>query len=803
MVIGWQVSDVRASHIAGAEISWKCLGGDTFLLAATVYRDCNGVALTASPFTLYSNSGKKSYNTTLSSGLDITPVCKKLCTRCQSLGCSFAFGIERYTQTATVILNDTSCKYKIGWGGTAARSGSITTLNQGNFYVEAEMNKCFKPCDNSPVFTGNPLLITCTNQCVVFQTGAVDKDVDNNGQADSLVYKLTQPLTAKDTPLAYTGSYNYKEPLRYYGAFGKPDLAWDPPKCQGFHLDSTNGNLMFKATKTDVSVIAVLVEEWRKDSAGIPRLIAKVTRDVKVAIIDCPDNKIPVISGINGTTNTSMNFCVDELRCFTINTYDLDLADSVSMDWNKSIPGATFTVEKGKKHPKGTFCWRPNQSQYRTYPYFFVVNIHDDACPQNGSTAKTFKFYIKPKPEANYTATVDKCGYVNFKAGNSGKVVIVKYTWVGAGGLCALNSRAVQKYYKEPGTYHYTLILESVDGCHYSYTDSVVIPPHGDIDLPRDTTVCYGSTFTITGKPKLGTPPYTYSWVNSVNTTNTLTTTIIQDTTFTLFMKDATGCISFDSTVVRSKQHPKPNIGDDKIRCVSGVTTVMLDAHITEKNSVYKWYKLNPKKLLGTAQQLIVSDTGKFMVLVTDSLGCSGRDTIEIKIGTSPSVAFTYVKGAFGLVNFYTVSKGAGYLWNFGDGVTSNVQNPSHTYLKNQPFNVSLTVTDSNGCDSTLIDTFSVTNAGIEEIKEIPFTISQLPNTSYTTINYTLPSNSNFAITISDMTGREVYSYRNSNQSAGKHQLKISDAEVKDAGIYLIRFSANGTETVRKFAKVK
>jgi gliding motility-associated-like protein len=43
------------------------------------------------------------------------------------------------------------------------------------------------------------------------------------------------------------------------------------------------------------------------------------------------------------------------------------------------------------------------------------------------------------------------------------------------------------------------------------------------------------------------------------------------------------------------------------------------------------------------------------------------------------------------------------WLWDFGDGTTSNISNPKHTYTENGEFDVSLTVTDSDGCSKTII----------------------------------------------------------------------------------------------------
>jgi gliding motility-associated-like protein len=43
------------------------------------------------------------------------------------------------------------------------------------------------------------------------------------------------------------------------------------------------------------------------------------------------------------------------------------------------------------------------------------------------------------------------------------------------------------------------------------------------------------------------------------------------------------------------------------------------------------------------------------------------------------------------------------YVWEFGDGSTSTLANPSHTYITKNPYNVKLTVTDSVGCTSDTI----------------------------------------------------------------------------------------------------
>jgi gliding motility-associated-like protein len=61
-------------------------------------------------------------------------------------------------------------------------------------------------------------------------------------------------------------------------------------------------------------------------------------------------------------------------------------------------------------------------------------------------------------------------------------------------------------------------------------------------------------------------------------------------------------------------------------------------------------------------------------------------------------------------INFTNTSTGTGilnYNWNFGDGGTSALQNPSHTYTVNGSFHVVLTTTNNQGCSNT----YTVNNA--------------------------------------------------------------------------------------------
>ena len=55
------------------------------------------------------------------------------------------------------------------------------------------------------------------------------------------------------------------------------------------------------------------------------------------------------------------------------------------------------------------------------------------------------------------------------------------------------------------------------------------------------------------------------------------------------------------------------------------------------------------------------------------------------------------------------------WLWNFGDGNTSNLQNPTHTYNLSGSYTVQLTVTDTAGCAGTIDTTITLNNLNAQQ----------------------------------------------------------------------------------------
>ncbi len=116
----------------------------------------------------------------------------------------------------------------------------------------------------------------------------------------------------------------------------------------------------------------------------------------------------------------------------------------------------------------------------------------------------------------------------------------------------------------------------------------------------------------------------------------------------------------------------------------------------SQQADTYLWYPTGD-----TTQSITVTDSGSYYVEITDSVCSAISLPVIISHDTLPIANFGYIYEST-TVNFYDASVGTDtYFWDFDDGDTSVVQNPSHTYIANGDYNVSLIVSNACGSDTT------------------------------------------------------------------------------------------------------
>ena len=96
--------EVRASHIMGGELTYRCLGGSDYLISLVLYRDCSGIPVSAQE-TVNINSSACGYSQSLTVYLvdtaTIASPCSGLLSTCDG---GQAPGMEVYVYRDTISL---------------------------------------------------------------------------------------------------------------------------------------------------------------------------------------------------------------------------------------------------------------------------------------------------------------------------------------------------------------------------------------------------------------------------------------------------------------------------------------------------------------------------------------------------------------------------------------------------------------------------------------------------------------------------------------------------------------------------
>lgn len=156
-----------------------------------------------------------------------------------------------------------------------------------------------------------------------------------------------------------------------------------------------------------------------------------------------------------------------------------------------------------------------------------------------------------------------------------------------------------------------------------------------------------------------------------------------------------------------------PNTPDYTVSAsCAGLPTVFTDATDQSEATIKSWAwdfgdgqtstDQNPTHTYTNAGNYTVALT------VTNENGCVSSVTHQLHVSKLSKAAFIYAApGCAGMDIQFTDKSVPGegsiktWEWDFGDGQTSTEQNPLHTYLAVQQYNVTLKVTDANGCSNT------------------------------------------------------------------------------------------------------
>jgi gliding motility-associated-like protein len=241
----------------------------------------------------------------------------------------------------------------------------------------------------------------------------------------------------------------------------------------------------------------------------------------------------------------------------------------------------------------------------------------------------------------------------------------------------------------------YTVTVTNPFGCTATASLPVgFLPlPPAVIVVDGDQSICSGDEVTLTA---VGLPfGNDYLWSNG-ETTQSIT--VSEAGTYTVTVTSISGCTATSEPVnINVVPGPTADAGEDVVICIGD--SVMLTGVGGEN---FSW---TPG---GNSSVITVSPTDDTMyILEVTNDGCDqvAVDTVWVYTQPYPTAGFIYGETNLGQPVLFTdtslVPPLFSWEWDFGDGNTSDLQNPSNDYEEPGEYTVTLIVSTSGGCMDT------------------------------------------------------------------------------------------------------
>ena len=410
---------MRASHILGGEITWKCQG-NSYIFELIFYRDCNGsdVSVTSEMLKVWGHPTVTSIPVTYLSRIDISPACTQVGGGAAPFACGAGASggnglgaIEKVTyQSAPIALSGTAPAS--GWIFTyenSFRSSSITNLTSpataGStivakmFPISGALPGCY---DSSPKFLQDPYFVSCAGDNYQYNGHAVDIDLD------SIVFSWGNPLnyfpaqtyngTTIPAALAFDVGFSANSPT--------PDASFNPLNSAAF-INPSSGEITFKSFTLGNYTAKIIVTSFRQGQK-----IAEVERETQFFVTVCnPTNTQPDIIAPFPLSSWTTTVLAGDPVTFNLVASDLEnLQDgtpqSITFTGTSLQFGTNFTSALGCANPPCavvsntlpytvsqngvlTFNWQTDCSHVISpqgigvdfVDYQFVFKVQDNYCP--------------------------------------------------------------------------------------------------------------------------------------------------------------------------------------------------------------------------------------------------------------------------------------------------------------------------------------------------------------------------------------------------------------------------------------
>ena len=265
----------------------------------------------------------------------------------------------------------------------------------------------------------------------------------------------------------------------------------------------------------------------------------------------------------------------------------------------------------------------------------------------------------------------------------------------------------------------FNIVVTDANQCAYIQLVNITEPPPVQALINSVVPVsCFnGSDGSATASATGGTPgpvtPYTYQWVNMLNTTP-LATNLVAGT-YCVVVTDGNNCTSQTCATVSEPDTLIINAPPLSFICLGDSATLFGAANGGTPPYSFSWLPNGVSAgITGTPVKVAPVTSTNYLIHVTDSRGCqSAVDTSRVVVNSIPTPLFS-VPNQEGCETFCTQFQDLSIIasavpdsivwwrWEFGDEQISDQSNPMHCYEADGRYDVKLTVKSAYGCKTSL-----------------------------------------------------------------------------------------------------
>lgn len=395
----------------------------------------------------------------------------------------------------------------------------------------------------------------------------------------------------------------------------------------------------------------------------------------------------------------------------------LDLSGTLSLGYTPTWTTSGF----GSVVSPNSLTTQYNITSIDTAQGYVDVYLASNAgiCP---SKTDSLRVYFVGPPKANAGLDQDFCAnqIVQLNGVITGVNTAGSWTTMGTGSFTPSANNVVTNYIPSSGdigngSVNLILTSTSVFGCPpdmSTVTITFLDPPSADF---ASNVVCEGDNTLFTDQSTTNSgsisswnwnfgdagisivqnPIHTYPGSGSYNTT--------------LIAGGSNGC--YDTIVFPVTINPVPIANFSPTVACQNTPTQLTDLSFISSGSITSWnYLIDGNSLNSQNPSYTFTNTGSQIITqtVTSNLGCVDDTSMTVIVHPSPVADFTFTPNPAMVnetVSFTDQSTGNGinqWYWEFGDFQANNIPNPTHAYANGGSYTITLTVTDSLGCqDST------------------------------------------------------------------------------------------------------